>query len=76
MNPAILTQVSEMVKNINVVFDGKLNSETAVLMTDKITQYLIFVQIKDFASTVVWAVAITISSWLIGKAIIKLTKDN
>ena len=71
MNPELLNQATEIVKNLNVVFDGKLNSETAVQITEKITQYLMFVQVKGLVVSIIWAVAVIISAKLIGSAIIK-----
>ena len=36
MNQEILKQVTEIVKNITIAFDGKLNSETLVQISNNI----------------------------------------
>ena len=66
-----LNKVGEIVKNINVGFDGKLNSETATQITATITEYLWMVQLKSLAVNVVWCVAIVFSSWLVSKTLLK-----
>jgi hypothetical protein len=75
MDVETLSKVGEIVKNINVGFDGNLNSETLVDMTELITQYLWMVQVKSICVNVLWAVAVVISSFLVGKAIMKFSVE-
>lgn len=80
MNEEVVKQLTEITKNISVVFDGKLNSETLVSVvkeaTPQIMHYLYFVQIKSFITEIVWIIGMVVSAYLVGKAIIKYTKGD
>ena len=71
MNTEMIKEVSEIVKTINIGFDGKLNSETLVSIAEKVMPYFYMLQLKSMIVHILWAVAVVISAWLIGKAIIK-----
>lgn len=72
MNIENLQQIAEIAKNINVVFDGKLNSATLSEMTHTITQYLLIVQVKSFLVNLMWVVGVVVSAYLIGRQLLKL----
>lgn len=70
-----LNQVLETIKNLNLTFDGKLNSETVVKIAEKIMPYFYMLQIKSVIVTIIWAIAVVISAKAIGKALLKMSGD-
>jgi len=66
-----IEQIQEVIKSFNIAFDGKLNSETIIAITDKIMPYFWMLQVKSLIVHILWAVAVVVSAWLIGKALIK-----
>ena len=80
MNTEALQQIGEIAKNVSIAFDGKLNSETLVKVTQEVTPrimgYLYFLQVKSFAVHILWAGAVVVSAYLIGKTILKMIKEQ
>ena len=80
MNAQALQQVQEIVKSVNIAFDGKLNSDTLFQVvkeaTPQVMQYLYFLQIKGFLVSLMWCVAVVFSAFLIGKTVAKLVKES
>jgi len=76
MNPTQMAQIVETIKSLDVTFDGNLNSETVTEVVRIIMPYFYLVQIKSFVVSLVWAIAFTISAYLIGKALFKVFKEN
>ena len=73
MNNELLANVTEIVKTINVGFDGKLNSETLESIIQEslpqIIQYMYFIQIKGLVISLAWVVGVVIASYLMAKAV-------
>jgi len=75
MTPDQLQQVSEIVKNINIGFDGTLNSETLVQAAQQIMPYFWMVQIKSLVVHFAWAGAVVLSAYFIGRALLTAVKE-
>lgn len=80
MNTEMVNQVTEVIKNISIAFDGKLNSETLVQITNTVTpqvvNYLYFLQIKNIVINLMWMIGVVISAYLIGKQLLVLSKEK
>ena len=80
MNTEMVNQVTEVIKNISIAFDGKLNSETLVQITNTVTpqvvNYLYFLQIKNIVINLIWMIGVVISAYLIGKQLLVLSKEK
>ena len=80
MNTEMVNQVTEVIKNISIAFDGKLNSETLVQITNTVTpqvvNYLYFLQIKSIVINLMWIIGVVISAYLIGKQLLVLSKEK
>ena len=80
MNTEMVNQVTEVIKNISIAFDGKLNSETLVQITNTVTpqvvNYLYFLQIKSIMINLMWMIGVVISAYLVGKQLLVLNKEK
>ena len=80
MNTEMVNQVTEVIKNISIAFDGKLNSETLVQITNTVTpqvvNYLYFLQIKSIVINLMWMIGVVISAYLVGKQLLVLSKEK
>ena len=71
-----IREVAEIVKTLNLTFDGKLNSETLVIVTEKIMPYFWMLQVKSFIVHAFWAIAVVATAYFIGKALLKMCKEG
>jgi len=75
MNVEAMKQVTELVKNISIGFDGKLNSETlqtiASEVTPQVLQYLYFLQFKSIIVNLMWVIGVVITGVLVGRRLLK-----
>ena len=80
IDTAVVQQIGEIAKNVSVAFEGKLNSETLVQITntcvEPVIKYMYFLQIKDFAINLLWVVGVTVSAFLVAKTIFKVATQE
>ena len=76
MDVTKVQDVVEAIKTLNLNFDGKLNSETLVQIAENIMPYFWMLQIKSLVVHIIWAVAIVASAYCLGKALLKLSKED
>ena len=63
-------QIIEAVKNLNLTFDGKLNSETLLEMVKVIAPYYAWYLVRGFALSLLGIILGTVCVYWITKAII------
>ena len=73
MNKAV--ELVEAIKTLNLTFDGKLNSETLTELAQTVMPYFYMVQIKSLIIHILWAVAVVVTGYLIGKQLFKFTEQ-
>ena len=73
MNKAV--ELVEAIKTLNLTFDGKLNSETLTELAQTVMPYFYMVQIKSLIIHILWAGAVVITGYLIGKQLVKFTEQ-
>ena len=64
-----VNEVVETIKNLNLTFDGKLNSETVVTVVDKIAPYYSLYLLKQFTLSCIAWVAVCFCVYHIARAV-------
>ena len=74
MNKAV--ELVEAIKTLNLTFDGKLNSETLTELAQTVMPYFYMVQIKSLIIHILWAGAVVVTGYLVGKQVLKVAEKK
>ena len=69
-------EVLETIKNLNLTFDGKLNSETLAEIVKTVAPYYTWYLVKGFILQIIGMILGTVCVYWIAKSIISFGKKN